>query len=94
VLAHLDLHSDELEHSAVVVLDGRDREQVPERGAVFLVVEQPPAKTLPFLQRIPNPRNVIFIRPRTLQEPAVPAPNTLISEHSSEPTIEHSSELS
>ena len=61
---------DELDSFAGLVFDGGDGEKIPERSAVLLVVQQPPAVASPIPHSLSNLLHFILVRLRSLEKPA------------------------
>lgn len=62
---------DEFEDFAVIVFDGRNGEQVPERGTVFFVVQQSATEGFALLERLPETGDVGHVRAGALEESAI-----------------------
>ena len=60
----------EFDSVATIILDRGDGEKIPERSAILLVVEKPPAVTCPILDGISYLRHFIMVRLGALQKPA------------------------
>ena len=65
-----DLDANELVGVAVLILDGGDGEQVPEGGAIALVVEQAHGAAITGHAGIPDGLNLLGVRALPLQEAA------------------------
>lgn len=56
----------------MVILDGGDSEKIPERGAIFLVVQEPATVAVPTFNCISNLGHFIRVRFRSLKKSAAP----------------------
>jgi hypothetical protein len=60
----------EFDNLVIFILDWSDGQQIPKRGPVFLIVEQPATKVCPIPHSISDLRYVTWVGIRSLQEPA------------------------